>query len=73
MKMHLRFLRESEAIQRTLEKDDWAFEWRHDGSLMVRHDLVRDEIAGRSRLHHLGLLTTSSVRIEFVGRAVEHE
>ena len=73
MKMHLRFLRESEAIQRTLEKDGWAFEWKQDGSLLVRHDMVRDESACRNRLHHLGLLTTNSVRIEFVGRAVERE
>jgi hypothetical protein len=67
MKMHLQFLRESEAIRKKLEKDGWDFEWKQDGSLMVRHDLVRDQSACRSRLHHLGLLTTSSVRIEFEG------
>jgi len=66
MKMHLQLLRESEIIQRTLEEDGWNFEWEQDGSLMVRHDLVADETACRNRLQHLGLLTTSSLRIKFV-------
>ena len=66
MKMHLQFLRESGMIQKALEKDGWDFEWEEDGSLMVGHHLVPDETACRSRLQHLGLLTTSSVRIKFV-------
>jgi hypothetical protein len=66
MKLHLRFLRESKIIQKALQKDGWVFEWEQDGSLMIRHDLVPDESACRNRLHQLGLLTASSVRIKFV-------
>ena len=66
MRIHLRLLRESEAIQQALQRDGWKLQWEGEDSLTARHPLVHDETTGRSRLQDLGLLTTSSARIEFV-------
>jgi hypothetical protein len=66
MKVHLRFLRQSEVIQETLQDDGWKLEWERHDSLFARHPLVQDESAARSRLQGLGLLTTSSAHINFI-------
>jgi hypothetical protein len=66
MRVHLRFLRKSEVVQEVLQKDGWQLERERDDSVTARHPLVRDELAARNRLQDLGLLTTSSVAIEFI-------
>jgi len=66
MRIHVRFLRETEEIQEALQKDGWQLEWERDDFLTAQHPLVQDETAARNRLQELGLLTTASVGIEFV-------
>jgi len=65
MKVHLRFLRQHGELQQALRNDGWQFEKEHDESLLARHPQVPDESAARVRLHQLGLLTSSSVWIDF--------
>jgi hypothetical protein len=66
MRIHVRFLRETDAIQEALQKDGWQLEWERDDFLTAQHPLVQDEAAARNRLQELGLLTARSVGIEFV-------
>ena len=66
MRVHLRFLRKSELVQAALQKDGWQLERERDDSVTARHPLVEDESSARNRLQELGLLTTSSVAIEFI-------
>jgi hypothetical protein len=71
MRVHLRFLRQSEMFQEVLEKDGWQLEPERGDSVTARHPLVVDETAARNRLQDLGLLTTASLAIHFIptGRA----
>ena len=65
--MHVRIqpLRRSETFLVALREDGWAVMYGHDGAVSARHPLASDEVAARCRLHGLGLLTSSSLRIEF--------
>jgi hypothetical protein len=65
MRIHLRFFRRTEFIQQALLRDGWKLESEPDDAVIARHPLVRDESDGRRRLHDLGLLTTSCMRIRF--------
>jgi hypothetical protein len=56
-------------LRRILEADGWTLEAGWDDTLLAEHPAVADEAAARSRLHHLGLLTSGRLRIEFL-RAV---
>jgi hypothetical protein len=71
MRVHLRFLRKSEVVQEVLQKDGWQLERERDDSVTARHPLVEDEPSARNRLQGLGLLTTSSVAIEFISSRVQ--
>jgi hypothetical protein len=53
------------ALLVALREAGWEVEVGQDGAASARHPLVPDEGAARVRLHHLGLLTSGSVRIEF--------
>ena len=68
MNLHLRFLRQPEALREVLQKDGWRLETGKDESLFAHHPQVFDEPAARSRLYHLGVLTSSSLCIEFQRR-----
>jgi hypothetical protein len=68
MKVQLRFLRQSEAIQAALQKDGWELVPQGEDSLIALHPLVTDEAAARNRLLDLGLLTSGSVYVEFLRR-----
>jgi hypothetical protein len=72
MKICFRLLRETGPIQAALAKDGWTLKRKKDNSLIAGHPLVNDESAGRHRLQGLGLLTTSSARIEFIRRGAEN-
>jgi hypothetical protein len=65
MKVQLRFLRHSEAIQAALQKDGWQLVRQSEDSLIALHPLVADEAAARNRLLDLGLLTSGSLYVEF--------
>ncbi len=73
MRVQLRFIRKAAELQETLENDGWKLEWATDKSLSARHPQVPDERAARSRLHQLGLLTSSSLGIEFNEIRIEHQ
>jgi hypothetical protein len=66
MRIHLRFLRQSEITQEALQRDGWKLEWERADSLFARHPLVENEAAARHRLHDLGLLTARFLSIEFI-------
>jgi hypothetical protein len=65
MNVHFRFLRQAGLVQEVLRKDGWKLERGHDKFLMARHPDVANESAARDRLCRLGLLTSSSLAIEF--------
>ena len=58
-------LRHSNGLHQALSADGWTLEPERNGVLYAEHPQVADEVAARNRLHHLGLLTSSSLRIEF--------
>ena len=64
--MHVRIelLRWAEPILVALRKDGWAVVSGQDG-VSAHHPQAPDKRAGRRRLHGLGLLTSTSLLIEF--------
>jgi hypothetical protein len=65
MRLHLRFLRQAGKLQAAFRNDGWELEREKDETLQARHPEVTDESAARTRLYRLGLLTSSSLSIEF--------
>jgi len=66
MRVHLRFLRNSDVGREVLENAGWLLERDVDDSVWARHPYVVDEPSARSRLHDVGLMTACSVSIEFI-------
>jgi hypothetical protein len=56
-------------LVRILRADGWTLVAWRDDAVLAEHPGVADEVAARSRLHHLGLLTSGRLRIDFL-RAV---
>jgi hypothetical protein len=65
MDVRIQLLRQFTGLRETLAHDGWRVEPTADGSLSACHPQVPNEVAARSRLLGLGLLTSGSVRIEF--------
>ena len=65
MNIHFDLLQSSRDLRETLARDGWQLLAEGNDELDASHPEVRDETAARNRLHHLGLLTAGSVRIEF--------
>ena len=65
--MHLRICmsRDREGVRRSLRRNGWKCEDRSDGAVVARHPSVGDGVDARDRLHHLGLLTSTSLQIDF--------
>jgi hypothetical protein len=65
--MHVRIelLRWAEPILVALRKDGWAVKSGQGGAVSARHPQAPDVSAARRRLHGLGLLTSTALRIEF--------
>jgi hypothetical protein len=72
MRVHLRFLRNSDVGREVLENAGWLLERDVDDSVWARHPHVIDEPSARSRLHDVGLLTACSVSIEFIKLKSRH-
>jgi hypothetical protein len=68
MKLHLRLLRKAEELQEALENDGWNLQGETRELLCAKHPEVNDERTARVRLDRLGLLTSSSLAIEFSAR-----
>ncbi|HKI34804.1 MAG TPA: hypothetical protein VKA46_23305 [Gemmataceae bacterium] len=71
MKVYIQMLRSVAALRKTLEADGWRLEAAHEGTVRARHPHLRDEADFRGRLHGLGLLTSSALRIEFAPAVAE--
>jgi hypothetical protein len=71
MKVYIQMLRSAATLRRTLEADGWRLEAAHEGVVRARHPKLHDEADIRSRLHDLGLLTSSALRIEFAPAVAE--
>jgi hypothetical protein len=68
MNVHFEALTEQIPLRALLEEHGWWVE--EDGDyLTASHPDVADQPAARNRLHQMGLLTSSRVRIEF-GRSL---
>lgn len=65
MNVYIELLRPSEETRRLLNDDGWKLDPAHPEQVHALHCTVADESAGRNRLMRLGLLTSSSVRVEF--------
>jgi hypothetical protein len=65
MKVHIQTLRDHETIRDILRKHGWRLDRAGGPNVLARHPAVKDQGAARDRLNHLGLLTSSAVRIEF--------
>jgi hypothetical protein len=66
MHLHIKLLRASNAVLSIFHTDGWHVAAGHPDGLDVSHVQVPDEAAARLRLHHLGLLTSSCLRIDFL-------
>jgi hypothetical protein len=65
MNVHIQMLRPSNLIG-TLQGDGWVVETKSKISIVAKHPHVPDEIAARNRLNQLDLLTSGSIRIDFL-------
>jgi hypothetical protein len=64
MHLNIQLLRDQDGICAALRRDGWEFEaGRHD-VFVATHPAVPDNAVARNRLHHLGLLTSSFLRID---------
>jgi hypothetical protein len=69
MRVLIRALGTGRDLGRVLRADGWSLEGLPDEAILAGHPRVADEAAARGRLHHLGLLTSSWVHIEFLPAA----
>jgi hypothetical protein len=65
MHLHIQLLRDPDDLRGVLRRDGWNCEDRRRGAVVATHPSVTDPVAARDRLHHLGLLTSSFLRIDF--------
>ncbi len=65
MILHVQILRRPTEVRDVLRDDGWQIENAGRDQMAVTHRDVSDEAAARSRLHQLGLLTSSSLRVHF--------
>jgi hypothetical protein len=65
MHVEMKMLSCSDIIRDTMHRDGWVIDKAHGDQIQVVDREVRDEAAARARLLRLGLLTSSSLRIEF--------
>jgi hypothetical protein len=65
MVVHIHVLRRSHELARQLREDGWTLKVATPDSFEATHPRVADQPAARARLYHLGLLTSSRLRIEF--------
>ena len=59
-------LRRRFELGRILRADGWTLEAGRDDAVLAEHPGLADEADARSRLDHLGLLTSSGLRIDFL-------
>jgi hypothetical protein len=72
MRLCIELLRDPDGLRDVLRRDGWKCEDRRHGAVVATHPFVTDEAAARDRLHYLGLLTSSFLRVEFC-HTREHE
>ena len=65
MEVRFEFLRHFSEIGKALHDDGWCVETQGNNYFSAHHPEALNEFTARSRLLKLGLLTSSSLRIEF--------
>ncbi len=65
MQVHIELLRHTHEVRQALREDGWSLRQEPGNCLGASHPQVDDEPAARVRLHHLGLLISSWLRVEF--------
>jgi hypothetical protein len=65
MHLHIQLLRDPDGLRGVLRRDGWKVRTGPHEAVVAVHPDVPDDAAARARLHRLGLLTSSSLRIEF--------
>jgi hypothetical protein len=72
MRLCIQLLRDPDGLRDVLCRDGWKVQAAPHDAVVATHPFVPDEAAARDRLYHLGLLTSSFLRIDFC-RARQHE
>jgi hypothetical protein len=65
MDVHIEVVRGADEIRALLKANGWRLAEGGPARLTARHPEVRDEETARSRLHQMGLLISSRLRIAF--------
>jgi hypothetical protein len=65
MHLHIQLLRDPDGLREALRSDGWKLEGGRLDTFVATHPYAPDDVAARVRLHHLGLLTSSFLRIDF--------
>jgi hypothetical protein len=65
MRLYIHLLRDPDGLRDVLRRDGWKCEARRHDVVVATHPAVPDNAAARDRLYHLGLLTSSFLRIDF--------
>ena len=65
MRIRFELLRRSETLRDALRGDGWQWGPGEARTLVASHPDAPNEAAARGRLFHLGLLTSSLLRIDF--------
>jgi hypothetical protein len=65
MRVYIQFPHPETSLRQSLLRDGWTLEVEEETDLWISHAQVEDEQQARSRLHRLGLLLSSRIRIEF--------
>jgi hypothetical protein len=65
LKVRIEMLRGPDGSLESLRGDGWVLQSRLGNAAFLQHSDVTDEVSARSRLEHIGLLTSSRLRIEF--------
>jgi len=66
MRMKLESRLHAMNLKEKLERYGWRVDEAGDGSMLASHADIPDQLGARQHLHHLGLLTSSKVHIEFL-------
>jgi hypothetical protein len=72
MHLHIQLLRDRDDLRDALRRDGWRVQAAPHDAVVATHPDVPDDVTARDRLQRLGLLTSTSVRIDFLyGRGPE--
>jgi hypothetical protein len=65
VKLHIQLLHDHEAVHDRLRRHGWRLDKVGNSRYAATHPAVVDQATARDRLHTVGLLTSSALRIQF--------